>query len=144
MKSTAAFLNALIFVLLLGGWVARPAAAQNEAKAAKAVTLDADAAKGVTSDRVWQVKKPRGPGHDFWSWKSDGSVCVRLGENTGKCADTGRWTLQAEKVCYQLSWWGEVHGLKSTCFRISEQGKGRYVWLTDNAIPIHEFSVLKQ
>jgi hypothetical protein len=144
MRSSLSSLNALAFALVMGGFVAEPAAAQDKAVSAQVVTLDALAAKAVTSDRVWQVKKPRGPGHDYWAWKSDGSVCVRLGENAGKCADTGRWTLQAEKVCYELSWWGEAQGLKSTCFRISDKGKGRYAWVTDNALAFHEFSVVKQ
>jgi len=119
--------------------------AQDKAKDTKAATLDAKAAKSLTSDRVWQIKKPRGPGYDYWSWKSDGSVCVRLGEKTGKCADTGRWKLDGERLCYELTWWGETErgGLKSACFRISDQGKGHYGALQDNEMTLLEFSVIK-
>lgn len=132
-----------VATLMLAGLIASPAMAQDKAKATKAATLDANAVKTLTANRVWQVKRPRGPGYDYWSWNSDGSVCLRLGEKTGKCADTGRWRLEGERFCYELTWWGESYGLKSACFRISDQGQGRYGWLSDNELNAYEFSVVK-
>jgi hypothetical protein len=108
-----------------------------------AATLDAKAAQALAAEHTWQIKKPRGPGNDFWSWKADGSVCVRLGEKTGKCADTGKWRLDGERICYELTWWGAQNGLKSTCFRVDDQGKGRYAALEDNGLTMFEFSLEK-
>ncbi len=144
MKASARFFTGvLVSALMLAGLMASPAIAQDKTKGTKGTALDAKAAKGLTADRMWQIKKPRGPGHDYWSWKSDGSVCVRLGEKTGKCADTGRWKLDGARLCYELTWWGETHGMKSSCFRILDQGQGRYAWLSDNEFTSQEFSVVK-
>jgi hypothetical protein len=129
--------------LMLAGLIASPAMAQDKAKDTRATALDAKAVKTLVANRVWQVTRPRGPGYDYWSWNSDGSVCLRLGEKSGKCADTGRWRLEGERFCYELTWWGESYGLKSSCFRISDQGRGRYGWLSDNELITYEFSVVK-
>lgn len=137
-------LNLVVPALALAGIGAGLTFAQDKARDMKMATLDAKAAQNVTSDRVWQVKKHRGPGYDYWSWNSDGSVCVRLGEKTGKCADAGTWKLDGERLCYKLTWWGENQGLKSACFRISDQGKGHYGALQDNNLTFLEFSVVKQ
>ena len=108
---------------------------------AAAAVLDAQAAKSLTSDRTWQQKAPAGPGKVFWSWKADGSVCLRTDGKNSKCTDTGTWKLDGERLCYELTWWGESAGRKSSCFRISDQGKGRYEALQDNGLAFFEFSV---
>jgi len=110
---------------------------------AAAATLDAKAARSLISDRMWQQKAGSGPGYNYWSWKSDGSVCLRTDAKSGKCADTGRWKLDAERLCYELTWWGASIGRKSACLRISDQGRGRYEALQDNGLTFFEFSVVK-
>ncbi|MDH3282356.1 MAG: hypothetical protein OEQ18_14670 [Gammaproteobacteria bacterium] len=110
---------------------------------AAAATLDAKAARRLISDRMWQQKAPAGPGYIYWSWKSDGSVCLRTEDENGKCADTGRWKLDGDRLCYELTWWGASAGRKSACFRISDQGKGRYEALQDNGLTFFTFSVVK-
>jgi hypothetical protein len=106
-------------------------------------TLDAKAAKTLTSDRMWHSKNIGGEGFYSWSWKSDGSVCLRENEDTGKCLDTGTWKLKNDRLCYELTWWGASDGFKSNCFRIEDKGKGHYGWLRDNGISVIEFSVAK-
>ena len=108
---------------------------------AGAATLDAKAVRSLTSDRVWQMKL--GSGYVYWSWRSDGSVCLRVGENSGKCADTGTWKLADDHLCYELTWWGASGGYKSACFRVSEREKGWYDALQDNGLSLFEFSVMK-
>lgn len=76
------------------------------ALAESAATLDAKAAKNLISDRIWQQKNPHGPGLKYWSWKSDGSVCLRTDDKTGKCADTGHWKLDGVRLCYDVAWAG--------------------------------------
>lgn len=110
---------------------------------AAAATLDAKAAKSLISNRTWQQSAAHGPGTVFWSWKSDGSVCLRTDGMTGKCADEGHWKLGGDRLCYELTWWGKSMGRDSACFRITDHGKGRYEALQDNGLPLFDFSVVK-
>lgn len=105
--------------------------------------LDAKAAKNLISNRTWQANKVADSGYSYWSWKSDGSVCLRDGSKTGKCDDTGSWKLEDDRFCYELTWWGKSIGLDSACFRIADQGKGHYLGIKDNGLESLSFSVLK-
>ncbi len=109
---------------------------------AAAAPVDAKTAKGLVSDRNWEMKQVKGAG-GHWSWKSDGTVCLRLFEKEGKCDDTGRWKLDGERMCYEIGWWGQGFGLKSACYRIDDLGKGRYGALQDNGLTLFEFTVSK-
>jgi len=108
-----------------------------------AATLDAKAARDLVSDRVWQQKPSSGPNDRYWSWKSDGSICIRTDDKADKCDDTGQWKLDAGRLCYDLRWGGLNIGTKSGCFRITEQGKRRYKALQDNGLTLFEFTVVK-
>jgi len=110
---------------------------------AAAATLDGTAAKGLISDRTWQQKARSGPTYKYWSWMSDGSVCLRTDGKTDKCADTGRWKLDDDRLCFELKWGGVSIGVKSTCFRISDKGKGLYETIQDNGLTFFEFSIVE-
>ena len=105
--------------------------------------LDAKAAKGLISDRTWQANKIAASGYNYWSWKSDGSVCLRLESKTGKCDDTGHWKLEGDRFCYEVTWWSKSYGLNSSCFRIQDEGKGHYRGIKDNGLDGLLFSILK-
>jgi len=105
--------------------------------------LDAKAAGSLTSERTWQQPQAHGTGQIYWSWKSDGSVCLRTEGTTGKCADSGRWKLEGGRLCYDLTWWGKSVGRNSACFRISRKGEKRYEALQDNGLTLFEFSVVE-
>ena len=122
-------------LILLAPLAAAPAAAQ---------TLDTDGAKKVLVGKTWAESKPEGDGKNYWSWKKDGTLCVRLWEPEGKCDDSGKWTLKAERVCYELGWWGNAYSNdKSGCFRISKASNGRYHTVRDDGFAMTEFTVLK-
>ncbi len=105
-------------------------------------TLNADGVKKVLVGKIW-AEKPLGAfSETYWEWKADGSVCLRLLENTGSCDDVGRWKLEADRVCYKLGWWRDKSGDKSKCVRISEPTTGRYETLDDYNVPVFEFTVL--
>ncbi len=108
-----------------------------------AANLDAAAAKLLTNDRMWQQQQAHGPGKLFWAWKSDATVCLRTDSKTGKCADTGKWKLDGDRLCYELTWYGKSSGRDSACFRVSDRGNGKYEAIQDNGIPLFEFSVLE-
>ena len=110
---------------------------------ATAATLDAEAVKLLVTDRTWQQPQAHGSGQLYWSWKSDGTVCLRTEDKVSKCADTGRWTLGGNRMCYELTWWGASSGRKSACFRIDDQGNGRYEAIQDNGLSLFQFSVLR-
>lgn len=106
-------------------------------------TLNAKAARSMISNRTWQQPQAHGSGQIYWSWKSDGSVCLRTEDKNSKCADTGHWKLDGERLCYELTWWGKSAGRNSACFRISDQGKGRYEAIQDNGLTLFNFSVVE-
>ena len=107
-----------------------------------AETLNAYGVKKVLVGRIWAEKRLAGPGENYWEWKADGSVCVRSFKKTGSCDATGRWKLEADRVCYKLQWWVGHAGETSKCVRISEPTTGRYETLDDNNVPVIEFTVL--
>jgi len=113
-----------------------------DAQRALAAPVDAKAARGLISDRNWEMKQVKGAG-GYWSWKSDGTACLRLFEKKGKCDDTGRWTLKDNRMCYELGWWGQGFGMNSACYRIDDLGSGRYGALQDNGLNLFEFKVSK-
>ena len=104
-----------------------------------AETLDANAARKLVSDRTWRQKPPSGPGYNYWTWKADGSVCLRLEDKRGKCADSGSWKLDGGRLCYELTWWAKSYGMTAACFRISSAGEGRFEALQDNGLPLFSF-----
>lgn len=106
---------------------------------AAAETLDANAARKLTTDRTWRQKAPSGPSYNYWTWKADGSVCLRLEEKRGKCADSGSWKLEGGRLCYELAWWAKSYGMNAGCFRISSAGQGRFEALQDNGLPLFSF-----
>ena len=110
---------------------------------AAAATLDSEAAKSLITGRMWQQPQPHGTGQLYWSWNSDGSVCLRTDGKTGNCADTGTWKLDGDRICYKLTWYGKTSGRQSACFRISDKQKGLYEALQDNGLTLFEFSVVK-
>ena len=124
--------------ILLGLGVGLPADGQTVAK-----TLDAAEVRSLTMGRTWEAKA--GPTTSYWTWNADGTVCLRLNEKTGKCADTGKWRLDDERICYELTWYGEAYQLKSACFLIADKGAGRYAWILGGpGESIREFTVLKK
>jgi hypothetical protein len=104
-----------------------------------AETLAADAARKVTQDRTWRQKQPSGPAFNYWTWKADGTVCLRLEDKRGKCADTGSWKLEGGRLCYELTWWAKSYGMNAGCFRIARAGEGRLEALQDNGLSLFSF-----
>jgi len=107
--------------------------------------MDAKAVRAVASGKTWQTKKVGGvaTGYAWWSWQSDGSVCLRVDEPTGSCFDKGKWNLDGDRLCWQLEWHGSDLGLKSACVRVADQGKGRYLGIDEGGNTLFDFSVAK-
>jgi len=108
-----------------------------------AATLDGKAAGNLLSGRDMASKNVAGEGFYYWTWNADGSVCMRLQEKNGKCADTGTWKVERDRVCYAFTWWGKSSGFAANCFRISEDAKGHYEAIQDNGMRLFEFTVGK-
>jgi len=111
--------------------------------AAAADTLNNAAAKTVIANRTWRQPQAHGSGKVYWTWKSDGSTCLRTDGPKGKCADTGHWRLDGGRMCYELTWWGASVGRKSACFRIADKGKNQYEAIQDSGFTLFEFSVVR-
>ncbi len=61
-----------------------------------------------------------------WSWSDDKTVCLRKIEKSGKCTDTGTWSIIGDVMCYKLTWLWKSYGVNDNCFTIQALKDGRY------------------
>jgi len=94
---------------------------------AGAAELAGDALKALTAGKTWTASKTLdGNQASFWKWKADGTVCLWLGSQEGKCTDDGTWKIADKRICYQFTWWLKSSGLMSACFSVVDLGNGNY------------------
>lgn len=105
--------------------------------------MDATKVRAVASGKTWNTKSIWVGGHSYWNWNSDGSVCMRLFAQNGKCDDTGKWKMSSDLLCFELEWFGEFLGLKSACVGVADQGQGRYLGVDERGWTLFDFTVLK-
>ena len=104
---------------------------------APADDIKGDDLKKLANGRTWAISwqgnlsDPRIT--TYWDFRADGSVCARLvGSKKGdKCADVGKWNVQDDKICWQLTWLGEIQGYKSVCGQVRAGGQSRYELLKE-------------
>ena len=132
-RSSCAVVAITLFVAFAAFFLSAPVAAG---------TLDAKALNGLVSGHSWQVQSVSGPGHVFWAWKSDGSLCLQQ-EATGSCIDSGRWKLNGDSVCYELSWYGKSGGYNARCVRVVSKGDGHYQMVPVDGVTPFNFTVAK-
>ena len=106
-------LASLVLILTLGLLANSPA----EAQALKGTAIQKLALQGT-----WAAEKDWG----YWSWGADNTVCLRLHNQTGDCADTGTWTINGDVMCYELTWCGESYDVRTNCFTVHVLGDDRY------------------
>ena len=104
-------------------------------------TLDAKALRNLVSGHSWQQVNISG-GYLYWTWNPDGSVCLRQ-EATGSCMDTGRWKLDGDSMCWELSWWGKSGGYNAKCIRVAGKGDGRYQMIPVDGVTTFDFTIFK-
>jgi hypothetical protein len=70
----------------------------------------------------------------YWDFKADGSVCGRLHGSKAKtkCADTGKWKLQGDLLCWDFTWMGESHDYKSLCAHARKAEGKTYLLIEQN------------
>ena len=90
---------------------------------AEAQELDSAAIQNLALQGTWEAEDPE---WGNWSWNKDETVCLRVGDTEGKCADTGPWVINDNVICYELTWWGETVGDRKNCFTARAHGDGRY------------------
>ena len=100
--------------LFLGLHSTSPSAAQE---------LDGNALGNLALQGTWAAQDKN---YGYWSWGEDKSVCFRLFEPKGDCADTGTWTIDDNVMCYELSWWGESYQIRKNCFTVVPLEDGLY------------------
>jgi len=77
--------------------------------------LDGSAVEKLALQGTWAAEENS---YGYWSWNEDGSVCLRLDEPGGDCADTGTWSIDGNFICYELEWWGEAYGQRDACLSV--------------------------
>jgi len=82
---------------------------------AAAEELNGSAVQDLALQGTWAAEED---GYGYWSWNEDGSVCVRLHDPSGDCADTGTWGIDGDSICYELEWWGEAYGQRAACISV--------------------------
>jgi hypothetical protein len=106
-------LASLGLMLTLGLFANSPAEAQ---------ALDGTAIQRLALKGTWAAQNDWG----YWSWKKDKSVCFQKYEKSGKCTDTGTWSIIGDVMCYKLTWLWKSIGINDNCFTIQALKDGRY------------------
>jgi hypothetical protein len=94
--------------------------------------LDPVQLKEFVSGRKWVISfsgNLRDPSTvTYWDFRADGSVCARLVASKAgdKCADDGRWVVEGQKLCWELTWLGQQYAYKSACVRVQKVGTTHY------------------
>ena len=107
-------LASLGLILTLGLLANSPAEAQE---------LNSAAIQNPALQGTWVAEDPE---VGNWSWSKDKTVCLRLGDPGGNCADTGTWVINDNVICYELTWWGESNDDRKACFTARALDDGRY------------------
>lgn len=107
-----------------------------------AADLGADAVSGLVGGTTWsaQVLDTQAAS---WDWKKDGTVCLRLGNTSGQCDDSGTWKLDGGRVCYRLTWWLKSYDMTSACLNVAELGNGRYEAKAVNGSRFMRFTIVR-
>jgi hypothetical protein len=93
---------------------------------AGAAELAEDGLKVLTTGKTWTASSLVGPQATVWKWNADGTVCLWLESQDGKCADEGTWKIVDKRICYKFTWWLKSVGMMSECFSIVDLGNGNY------------------
>ncbi len=107
---------------------------------AAAETLDSAAIRKLALQGTWAAEDPESGN---WSWNKDKTVCLRIGDTEGKCADTGTWVINDNVICYELTWWGESNDDRKSCFTAQALGNGRYETLYHGGAMVSTFYYFK-
>lgn len=107
-----------------------------------AADLGADAVGRLVSGTTWSARVLDTQAAS-WDWKTDGTVCLRLGGADGRCDDSGTWKLDGDRVCYQLTWWLKSYGMTSACLSVAELGHGRYEAKAANGNRFMQFTLAR-
>ena len=126
--------------LLMGAALLLAFAAFSLPAPAAADTLDAKTLSGLVSGHTWKQVNTVSGGYLYWAWNTDGAVCLRQAA-TGSCMDTGRWKLDGDSVCHELSWWGKSSGSNVRCYRVAGKGDGHYEMIPVDGVKTFEFTI---
>ena len=120
-------LACLGLIIALGLFANSPAEAQE---------LDSTAIQKLALQGTWAAEDLE---FGYWSWNKDETVCLRVGDTEGKCADTGTWVINDNVICYELTWWGETVDNRKNCFTAQALGDGRYETLYHGGAMVSTF-----
>ena len=102
---------------------------------AMAQALDGTAIQKLAFQGMWIAENDWGN----WSWKEDKTVCLRKTEKSGKCTDTGTWSINGNVLCYKLTWLWKSYGAKDNCFTIQALKDGKYEALNHGGALVSTF-----
>ena len=103
---------------------------------AEAQALNGTAIQKLALQGTWAAEDAE---FGYWSWGADNTVCLRLLNQTGDCADTGTWTINGDVMCYELTWWGDGADIRINCFTVRALGDGRYETLYHGGAMVSTF-----
>lgn len=103
---------------------------------ANAQALDGAAIQKLALQGTWVAEHAE---FGIWSWGADNTVCFRLANPIGDCADTGTWTINGDVMCYELTWWGEGADVRVNCLTVHALDDGRYKTLLHGGAMVSTF-----
>jgi len=121
--------------------------------AAMSQAVKADEIRAMVNDKTWEIvfqDATRKTGYftrtTFWDWKQDGTICARLMgvAKTDPCLDEGRWRLDGQYLCWQLTWAAKSWGMNKKCISIRRTPDGKFEaqWRKLVGVKYFNFSVL--
>lgn len=99
---------------------------------ALAADIQPDELSSLVKGRKWLIAMQGELSHaghaTYWDFNADGSICARFGgaKPNDRCADEGRWKLDAQTLCWDLKVIGEQYGYKSACVQVKKVGAQDY------------------
>lgn len=107
---------------------------------AEAGELDAAEVQKLLIHKFWRVES--GASSNFLLWHPDGTLCVKVhAADADGCDDTGIWTQDGDKLCYELEWWGKAYNVHQGCMRIRGSESGGYEMIDANGFVALRFAV---
>ncbi|MDX1711962.1 MAG: hypothetical protein R3316_12595, partial [Rhodovibrionaceae bacterium] len=100
---------------------------------AEAGELDGAEIEDLLREDYWRVES--GASDNFFVWRSDGTLCVKVhAPGDEGCDDAGPWKQDGDRLCYELEWWGKAYGMHEACMRVSRSQGGAYEMIDANGL----------
>lgn len=112
---------------------------------AKAQELNAAETRALLAQGMWKTAGASGSTY-YETYAPDGTLCIKENRAAEKCRDSGTWTREGAKVCYEYEWFHKSVGVHKACFYVARLDGNNYDYEAidaDNGLRLFRFTPLK-